>query len=74
MSDEEPTECPELIGKVVRSLKIYRHRFDGTEIHIDFADGTSFSCCVANYQKTEASHVICGGPGEPEVLHEYELD
>jgi hypothetical protein len=42
MSDEKPTECTELTGKVVQSLKIYRDRIDGTEIHIDFTDGTRF--------------------------------
>ena len=45
-----------------------KSRDDGTEIHIDFSDGTTFSCCVTAAQKTEANLLRCGGAGEPETL------
>jgi hypothetical protein len=72
--EDDAIECPEVTGKTIRVLKIYRDPIEGTEMHIDFSDGTSFSCCVAARQSTEASLVVCGGPGEPEVLHRYEFD
>ena len=61
-------EFPNLKGKVLENLHIFRHPLDGTEIHIDFSDGTSFSCCVTTTQKTQASLLRCGGAGEPQVL------
>jgi hypothetical protein len=73
-SDKEPVECPEVIGKTIQALRIFRDPTDGTEIQIDFKDGTSFSCCVASRQTTEASLMILGGPGEPEVLHRLPLE
>lgn len=73
-SEREPVECPEVIGKTIQALRIFRDPTDGTEIQIDFEDGTSLSCCVANRQTTEASLLILGGPGEPELLHRFPLD
>jgi len=73
-SDKEPVECPEVIGKTIQALRIFRDPTDGTEIQIDFEDGTSFSCCVASRQTTDASLMILGGPGEPEVLHRLPLE
>ena len=67
-SDKEPVECPEVIGKTIQALRIFRDPTDGTEIQIDFEDGTSFSCCVASRQTTDASLMILGGPGEPEEI------
>jgi hypothetical protein len=74
MMDDAATECPEVIGKVVKSLKISQGRLEGTEVHLDFADGTTLSVSVTPVQKTEASLLICGGPGEPELLRKYDLD
>ena len=69
MSIETPTTSfPDLKGKVIENLSIFRDPLDGTEIQIDFADGTSFSCCVSTMQKTQASLLRCGGAGEPELL------
>ena len=73
-SSKEPVECPQVIGKTIQALRIFRDPADGTEIQIDFEDGTSLSCCVASRQITEASLMILGGAGEPEVLHRLLLD
>ena len=67
MSDEV-SKFPELKGKVIEGLSVSRDRTEGTEVHIEFSDGTSFSCCVTSRQKTEASLLRCGGSGDPEVL------
>ena len=67
-SMESREHLPDLKGKVIAEAKIYRDPLDGTEIHIDFSDGTTFSCCVITTQRTEASLIRCGGAGEPEVL------
>lgn len=68
MSDEISRSFPELKGKVIDGLSVKQDRLDGTEVHIDFSDGTSFSCCVTSNQRTEASLLRCGGPGDPELL------
>ena len=73
-SSQEPVECPQVVGKTIQALRIFRDRTDGTEIQIDFQDGTSLSCCVANRQTMEASLMILGGAGEPQVLHRLPLD
>jgi hypothetical protein len=73
-SDKDPVECPQVIGKTIQALRIFRDPTDGTEIQIDFVDGTSLSCCVVSRQTTEASLMILGGAGEPEVLHRLPLD
>ena len=73
MTGDSETECAEVSGKTVKKLSVHQNRFDGTEVQVDFTDGTSLSICVANQQRTEASLLICGGPGEPEVLRKYDL-
>ena len=70
---EDFIECPEVAGKQIESLRIYKDLGDGTEIQIDFLDGTSFACCFAVNPKLEAS-VIRTGVGPPEVLHKYDVD
>ena len=37
-------ECPELSGKTIQNLRIYKDTGDGTNVQIELADGTSFSC------------------------------
>ena len=66
-------ECPEVVGKQIEALRIYRDSGDGTELQIDFPDGTSFSFCITTDPKLEAS-VIRPGVGPPETLHTYDLD
>ena len=73
MTDQSSTECVEVSGKTVRTLSIRQSRIDGTEVQIDFTDGTSLSLCVVPQQKTKANLLICGGPGEPELLRKYDL-
>ncbi len=55
-------ECPELSGKIVKNLKLYKESPDRCEVMIEFTDGTSFSC-VLDIRST----II----GIPEVLREY---
>ena len=69
---EDYVECPELSGKTIRTLRIYRDTSDGTEIQIDLSDGTSFSCCFCSKPVVEAA-LIRSGAGEPELLHKYDL-
>ena len=70
--DEDFIECPEVAGKLIEALRIYRDTGDGTELQIDLADGTSFSCCFVTKPAIEAS-VIRPGVGPPEVLKKYDL-
>jgi hypothetical protein len=48
-------ECPELSGKTIKNLKLYRESPERCEVLIEFTDGTSFSCaldiqcCFASY-------------------------
>jgi hypothetical protein len=63
-------ECPEVVGKTVKSLKLYTAESGETEILIEFEDGTSF----LNYQETKTSHkasLIETGVGESTVIKNY---
>ncbi len=71
--DDDFIECPEVAGKQIEALRIYKDTGDGTELQIDFPDGTSFSCCFAAKPAIEAS-VIRPGVGPPEVLRKYDLE
>ena len=59
MSHDVPIECPDLSGKIIQTLKIFRDLADGTEIQINFTDGTSFVCCVET-RTVEANLLVCG--------------
>ena len=67
---EEMIECTDLVGKVVKCLKLYRSDPDAAELQIDFEDGTSFSCALENKPSLKAS-LIRAGIGTPEVLRDY---
>jgi hypothetical protein len=71
--NERSIECPEVAGKQVACLRIYKDTGEGTEIQIEFQDGTCFNCCFAAKPTVEAS-IIRPGTGTPEVLRRYELD
>ena len=70
--DEDFIECHELAGKQIEALRIYKDTGDGTELQIDFPDGTSFSCCFAAKPAFEAS-LIRPGVGPAETLKKYEI-
>ena len=40
MENEDPIECSGLSGKTIKTLNIFRATTNGTEIQIDFTDGT----------------------------------
>jgi hypothetical protein len=67
---EDIIECTEIVGKVVKCLKLFRADPDGAELQIDFEDGTSFSCILENKPSVKAS-LIQTGVGTPEVLRDY---
>ena len=67
---ENIIECTEIVGKVVRCLKLYRADPDAAELQIDFEDGTSFSCILENKPSVKAS-LIQTAVGTPEVLRDY---
>ena len=73
MSRDNPVDCPDVIGKTIQNLKVFRGTADGTEIQIDFTDGTSFVCCVENQMKVEANLLVCGN-GEPKVLRRFDME
>ena len=67
---EDTIECTEIVGKVVKCLKLYRADPEAAELQIDFEDGTSFSCILENKPSVKAS-LIQTGVGTPEVLRDY---
>ncbi len=70
---EDFVACPEVSGKTVVALKIFRDTGDGNECQIEFTDGTSFNLCFGVKPTIEAN-LIRPGVGEPEKLHRYEVD
>ena len=67
---EDIIECTEIVGKIVKCLKLYLSNSDAAELQIDFEDGTSFSCALENKPSLKAS-LIRAGIGTPEVLRDY---
>ena len=55
-------ECPELTGKTIQMVRIYR----------DVGDGTSFTCCVTVRPAVEAT-LYKGGVGTPETIRDYKF-
>ena len=72
MSDDY-IECPQVSGKTIKVLRIYKDTGDGTEVLIDLTDGTSFTFSLSMKPTVEAA-VIRPGVGEPEILHSYDLE
>jgi hypothetical protein len=66
-------ECSEVVGKKIEALRIFKDTGEGTELQIDFPDGTIFTCCFASKPAIEAS-ISRPGVGPPEVLQKYEFD
>lgn len=48
-------ECLELVGKTVKSLRLYSDNGESHEVLIDFTDGTSFNCCLEVKSSAKAS-------------------
>lgn len=65
-------ECEEVAGKTIGALKIYRDSGEGTELQIDFADGTTFTCCF-NVRPALEAGLIRAGVSHPEVIRAYDL-
>jgi len=65
-------ECSELSGKTIQTLRIYKDTGDGTDVHIDLTDGTSFQCCLCHQPAVKAS-LYKGGVGSPETIRSYEV-
>jgi hypothetical protein len=72
MTDDH-IECPQVSGKTIQTLRIYKDTGDGTELLMDLTDGTSFSFTLSVKPTAEAA-LIRSGVGEPEVLHRYDLE
>jgi hypothetical protein len=63
-------EWPELAGKTITTLKLYRESPDRCEVMIEFNDGMSFSCAL-DIRSTIKASLIRTGIGQPEILREY---
>ena len=63
-------QCRELSGKTVRHVTIYEDGAHGPEVHIEFADGTTFSACLRTHMTVDAKYIHDQG-GEPIVLRDY---
>lgn len=70
---DEYIEVPEICDKLIQNVRIYRSTSEGTEMQIDLADGTSFSCSFCVKPAFEARLIRNRGT-MPEILHTYELD
>jgi hypothetical protein len=65
-------ECPELSGKTIRAVRIYKDTGDGPEIQLDLTDGTSFSYAVCHRPESKAI-LYRGGVGTPEIIRDIDL-
>jgi hypothetical protein len=67
MMPSQSVDCPEVVGKTVKSLRLYSNE---AEIMIEFTDGTSFTSSCESRLALKAS-LIQTGIGTPEVLKNY---
>ncbi len=63
-------DCPEVIGKTVKSLQLYPGSNSFEEMLLEFTDGTSFSASYESRIAVNAS-LIRTGCAAPEVLKRY---
>ena len=70
--DENYVECPEMSGKTIQTLRIYKDTGDGAEIQLNLTDGTSFSYSVCHSPDAKAT-LYKGGVGAPLVIRDYVL-
>ena len=70
---EEYVECPEISGKTIQKVRIYKGTDEGTEMQIDLTDGTSLACSFCVRPLFEATLIRRGG-SMPEILQKYELE
>jgi hypothetical protein len=63
-------EFPEAFGKEIQSLRVYRDRTAGREVHIAFSDGTAIAIEIVVECATTGKHYR-SNQGDLEVLHEY---
>jgi hypothetical protein len=69
---EDFVDCPELSGKTIQTLRVYKDTLRGTEIQIDLTDGTSFSCSLSNEPTVKAT-LFKGGVGTPRIIRDYDV-
>jgi hypothetical protein len=67
------TECKELAGKVIQSLTLYKDGTDGSEVSIDFEDGSNFTVCLGIKMAFEAKLTLDEG-GQPQLLKDYSIE
>ena len=60
-------ECPELSGKTIENVKLYKDSPERCEVLIEFTDGTS----ALDIQTTTKASLIRTGVGTPDILREY---
>ena len=70
MMPSQNVDCPEVVGKTVKSLKLYSTDKGDAEIMIESTDGTTFSSSFESRSVLKAS-LIRTGIGAPEVLKNY---
>jgi hypothetical protein len=66
----EILDCPEVVGKTVKSLKLFLTGSVSGEIQLEFTDGATFTMSCESRQAVKAA-LIQTGIGEPEVLKAY---
>jgi hypothetical protein len=69
--EQNYVECPELSGKTIQTLRIYKDTGDGTDVQIELTDGTSFTCSLSR-QPTVRASLYRGGVGAPQTIRDYE--
>jgi len=70
--EQDYVECPELSGKTIQTLRIYRDTGDGTDVAIELTDGTSFTCSLSHEPTVKAS-LYKGGVGTPQMIRDYDV-
>jgi len=65
-------ECPELAGKTIQAVRIYKDTGDGTDVQIELTDGTTF-VCSRSHQPVVMASLYRGGAGTPETIRDYSL-
>ena len=70
--EQNYVECPELSGKTIQTVRIYKDTGDGTDVLIELTDGTSFTCSLSHQPAVKAS-LYKGGVGTPQTIRDYDV-
>lgn len=70
--EQNYVECPELAGKTIQAVRIFKDTGDGTDVQIELTDETTFACNLS-HKPTVRACLYRGGAGTPQKIRDYDV-